>query len=78
MYQKILKHINWWKIFTRIILMFRAGSSNRDATADAENHRQHYMIDAPNPLVILKWSKYHPESHYLKIAILFIDSGIAV
>ncbi len=43
----------------------------RNATADADNHRQRKMIDAGDSLVILKWSKNHPEKHYLKIAILW-------
>ena len=33
------------------------------------------MIDACNSQVILKWSKNHPENHYLKIAILLVASA---
>ena len=36
------------------------------------------MIDAGDSQVILKWSKNHPENHYLKIAILRADVASAV
>ena len=37
-----------------VFLYNRGGSLNRDASADAENHWQHQMIDAGDPLVILR------------------------
>ena len=36
------------------------------------------MIDAGDSQVIPKWSKYHPENYYLKIAILLVASAVAV
>ena len=36
------------------------------------------MIDAGDSQVILKWSKNHPENHYLKIAIFGVDVASAV
>ena len=35
-----------------------------------ENHWTRKLINAGDSQVILKWSKNHPENHYLKIAIL--------
>ncbi len=36
------------------------------------------MIDAGISQVILKWSKNHPDNHYLKIAIMWADVASAV
>ncbi len=66
-------------IARRSLEIYRAGSLNHDAAADAtaaaENHWTRYMIDAGDTLVILKLSKNHPEHHYLKIAILLAASA---
>ena len=36
------------------------------------------MIDAGDSQVLIyKWSKNHPENHYLKIAILLVPSAVA-
>ena len=35
------------------------------------------MIDAGDSHVILKWSKNHPEDHYLKIAIVWAAEAVA-
>ena len=35
------------------------------------------MINAGDSQVILKWSKNHPENHYLKIVILLVALAVA-